>query len=124
MRYKVVLHNFSKLLEAHQVESLVVMTPNTYLPSYREKFDRVIPLFDTVGLKYLDLFPAVSEHFEGRNFREMWANPADGHPSPEVNALYADEVMKYLEANGYFAPGGALGPAVADPAPPVSEDAG
>ena len=123
VRYKVVLHNLAELLDSRDVESLVVMTPNTYLPSYREKFDLVIPLFETVGLSYLDLFPAVTERFEGRNFREMWANPADGHPSPEVNALYADEVMKYLEANGDFAPGGPLGPAV-DPAPPVSEDAG
>lgn len=96
-KYQNLLLEFSRFCQDNKIKLVFVLTPNIPHPSYREKYDLVIPLLTAAEIDYLDLYPAVVEDLEQYSYRQLWANPADGHPGALVTGVYAKEVLNYLE---------------------------
>ena len=81
------------------IRLVVVLTPTTYTPDCRQKFNQIIPLLQEAGIEYLDLFPAVHDQLHTLNTRSLWANPANAHPGDRLTTLYARETYKYIQGH-------------------------
>jgi hypothetical protein len=71
---------------------------------YADRLKEVKPLLRLAGIEYVDLFPPVHERYKDHNPRELNANLADAHPGELLTGLYAEEVLAYLETQGYVTP--------------------
>ena len=94
--YDVVLAEFAQFCREKSLPVLFVLTPNNYAEYHGELFGKVKPFFGKNKIRHLDLFPAVCEKLKGRPFKELTANPANGHPGDPVTTVYADEVFKFV----------------------------
>ena len=99
-RYEQVLERLKNFCADNQIRLVVVMTPNRNEERIKRNYETVLPIFEKLGIEYLNLFPDVNEKLGHLNKRALWANPADGHPGPKLTSLYAKEVFEYLKLNG------------------------
>ena len=102
-KYTKVLQELKSFAETMDVPVLMVITPKDANRAYfDEKLDRITALFDQVGLKWINLFGFVEERFgdTGAIPRLYWANPANSHPGPEINAVMAATTYDHLLKNG------------------------
>lgn len=99
-RYELVLKTLQEHLKERQVDYLFVITPTMQDPGYADQFVKLLDLFERLGVPYLDLRPVLESRFgdysASRVRRELWANPADGHPSEVLHEMYAEETLRYL----------------------------
>lgn len=96
-KYKVLLSDFIRYCKIYNIKVLFVITPWSPNPKEERFYRKIIPVFEEVGVRYLNLYPFVKEEFKGRNERTLWALPADKHPGSEMNEFFADKVYDYLE---------------------------
>lgn len=94
--YNEVLKEFEKFCREKRLPVLFVLTPNNYASFNKDYIDKVIPLLSANRLPFLDLFPAVYKKLSDHPFKELDANPANGHPGDPVTTVFADEVFDYL----------------------------
>ena len=99
-RYEQVLASLQRLLEERQVEYLFVITPTMQDPNYTTQFESLLERFERLGIPWLDLRPVLvsryGDYSPSRVRRELWANPANGHPSEALHEMYAQETLRYL----------------------------
>lgn len=97
-RYARVLQVFSHFCRSNDIRMLFVLTPSNHdRGRYEGKYRKIRPLLENAGIEYLDLLPVVQQEFGQYGLRELWANPVNGHPNPEVNEIFAREVFDYLK---------------------------
>lgn len=94
--YQKVLTKLSNFCQARKMNLIFVFTPNTYDVYFKNIYDKMIPIFQSLEIEYLNLYPAVYNRLHTYNKRKLWANPANAHPGELVTSIYADEVFKYL----------------------------
>lgn len=99
MKYANVLRYLSSYCKENSIRLLFVFTPNSYSARFDKIYQKIIPIFQQTGIDYLNLYPAVVRDLKHYSTRQLWANPADGHPGTLVTDVYADEVFKYLQQN-------------------------
>lgn len=95
-KYREVLVEFYSFCQDKNIKLLFVLTPNNYAEHFKEKYNKIIPFFNEIGIQYLNLYPIIHKEFHTTNPRKLWANPANGHPGEPVTSVYADETFKYL----------------------------
>lgn len=101
--YAAVLNEFQNHLRERNIQYLFVITPTLQHRGLDDELSHLLELFDRLEIPYLDLTPAVERefgHFTPLEIREnLWANPADSHPSAKLHGLYANETLAYLLAH-------------------------
>jgi hypothetical protein len=101
--YQMVLDSFYHTLAADSVPALVVMTPGAYLgKDAQQHFDTIKPMLQKAGFTTLNLLPVTKQKFGNRPEEDLRANAVNLHPGILLTTLYADEVKKYLEKNGWL----------------------
>jgi hypothetical protein len=98
--YARLLRAYSRFCRERGIDLLFVMTPNNLDPTYRDYFARITPLLDKASIPYLDLYPAVTAALSGVPARQLWANPADGHPGALMTEIFAERTCAFLESRG------------------------
>ena len=72
------------------------MTPENYSDYVGQKFNLLEARLKELQACYLNLFPIVKNKLSKIPFRQLWANPADGHPGDKLTDIYAEYIYKYL----------------------------
>jgi hypothetical protein len=98
-KYGKLLQEFSAYCEENSIPLLFVLTPNSHAPIFQEKYRKIIPLLERAGIDFFNLYPLVVRDLGHYSLRQLWANPADGHPGALVHEVYAKEVFEYLREN-------------------------
>ncbi len=99
--YSLLLHNIKTYCDEREIDFLFVMTPENHNPIIEEYFNKIIVLFNQNQIPYLNLFPIVESELKNYSYRELWANPADGHPGNLVTTVYANNVYKFFMENNW-----------------------
>ena len=95
-RYKILMGKFKYNVDINNCRKIIFMTPNNSSSRFRELFDNVTPIFDSLKLEYYNIYPEVKNEFNGRSTRSLWANHADGHPGQEMTSFYSRKMFDYL----------------------------
>jgi len=95
-KYRQTLEELFALCQTKSIKLLFVLTPNNYAEHFKEKYSKITPFFKEIGIQYLNLYPIIYRKFYTYNPRELWANPANGHPNELVTSVYANETFEYL----------------------------
>jgi hypothetical protein len=82
-----------------------VLTPHRPEAAFfAPKYQALKTLLADVGLPVIDLLPAVMDQLVEAGtpplYRELWANPGDGHPGDPLTNVYAEEVAAVLRTRG------------------------
>ena len=96
LNYRKVLEELFTFCQTKNIKLLFILTPNNYYEYFIDKYNKVIPIFQNIGINYLNLYPIIYKELHTYNPRKLWANPANGHPGELVTSLYANEIFKYL----------------------------
>jgi len=100
--YQTLLAEFNLYLKQNGTPVLIVMTPGGLDPSAEPRFNAVMPLLQQAGFTYLNLLPGVKKKLGHHLPSELMANPVNQHPGDLVTEEICDDVMSYLENNGYL----------------------
>jgi len=105
--YRRLLGRLKALADASRVPLLFALMPSAPNVDYhRPKFAIMTAMLNDLGIAHVDLLPAAVEAFKGkdtgRNFRRLWANPADGHPGDAMTTVLADATIAYLTRQGHL----------------------
>lgn len=103
-QYQALLQDMSRYCNDRNIRMIVVMTPENHHLWLKERFEKIIPLFINANIPYLNLYPAVYKELHHIPNRQLWGNPADGHPGDRVTDVYASHVHRYLIDQGYLKP--------------------
>ncbi len=102
--YASVLNELKQHLDAREVEYSWVITSTLHSRGLDDESMRLLALFDSLEIPYIDLRLTVERefgHLSAAEAREhLWANPADSHPSALLHKLFADETLAHLMAGG------------------------
>lgn len=100
-KYSLLLQNIKKYCDERDINFLFVMTPENHNPIIEEYFNKIIILFNQNQIPYLNLFPMVNSELKNYSYRELWANPADGHPGNLVTTVYSNTVYNFFIENNW-----------------------
>ena len=105
VHYRGILQRMKGLFKAQGIPLLFAFTPQFPNAAYfLPKYKKMARILDELEIPYVNLYPAVAAAFKkesyGQGFRELWANPADGHPGDAVTSVLADAVFAYLHDAG------------------------
>ena len=95
-KYRKILESLFTFCQVKNIKLLVVLTPSRYTEDIKEKYSKIIPIFQDIGINYLNLYPIIYKELNTYNPRKLWANPANGHPGELLTSIYANETFKYL----------------------------
>jgi len=98
-KYSRLLQNIKHFCDKNEIKFLFVMTPENHNPIIEEYFNKIIVLFNQNQIPYLNLFPMVESELKDYSYRELWANPADGHPGNLVTTVYSNSVYNFFMEN-------------------------
>ena len=101
-QYQRLLQELSAYCRDHQRRLLFVMTPENHHPWLQQRFEKIIPLLKKANIDYVNLHPAIYDKFHHIPNRQLWANPADGHPGDLLTDAYAQLTHQYLISNNYL----------------------
>ncbi|MFH1809435.1 MAG: hypothetical protein ABIJ09_11870 [Pseudomonadota bacterium] len=98
-RYRLMLHEFRKQLDAHAVPAFFMTLPTTPDREHNQaRFGAVDEAFRAARLPYHDISDRFSEVYDlGPNPLAWGANPANGHPGPVATHFYAQQAADILE---------------------------
>ena len=98
--YKRLLTQLSKRITDIKIPTVFITTPNSVNPEYFEsRYKPVSAAFSDAGIEFHDLLPALVKYSTGRFSGVAFAaNPANGHPGPELTHFYAVQVADFLES--------------------------
>ncbi|MBI2584641.1 MAG: hypothetical protein HYW28_02015, partial [Rhodospirillales bacterium] len=113
--YRKVLGRLKALADEAKVPLAFALMPSAPNVGYHApKFAVMAAMLQDLGIPYVDLLPAVVEAFKGkdtgRNYRRLWANPADGHPGDAMTTVLAEATVAYLQRAGILAKLATLSP--------------
>lgn len=105
--YRDVLRRLKALTDAAKVPLVFALMPSSPDVGYHApKFKIMAAMLKGLGIPYVDLLPAAVAAFKGRdlgrNYRRVWANPADSHPGDEMTTVLADGTVAYLKRAGFL----------------------
>ena len=95
-KYSDLLKDIKKYCEDRNIAFVFVLTPENHNPLLKKYFDQIVNIFDQDDIPHYNLFPAVENSLKKYTIRELWANPADGHPGNLVTEVYSKNVYEYL----------------------------
>ena len=103
--YRRVLARLKAALDAAKVPFAVALMPaNPNVDYYRPKFELMAAMLKDLGIAHVDLLPGVVAACKGRdmgrNYRLLWANPADAHPGDAMTTALAEGTLDYLKRQG------------------------
>lgn len=101
--YRTVLSELQAFSVENDLRVTFVLTPHRPDAAFfAPRYNALKTLLDEVGLPVIDLLPPVVDQLAEAGtpplFRELWANPGDGHPGDLLTSVYADEVAAVLAA--------------------------
>jgi len=113
--YRRLLGRVKALTDAAKVPLAFALMPSSPNVDYHgPKFEAMAAMLNELGIAHVDLLPAAVEAFKGkdtgRNYRRLWANPADGHPGDAMTTVLAAGTVAYLQRAGILAKLAALSP--------------
>ncbi|MBI2978080.1 MAG: hypothetical protein HYY38_04495, partial [Rhodospirillales bacterium] len=113
--YRKVLGRLKALADEAKVPLAFALMPSAPNVGYHApKFEAMAAMLQDLSIPYVDLLPAVVEAFKGkdtgRNYRSLWANPADGHPGDAMTTVLAEATVAYLQRAGILAKLATLSP--------------
>lgn len=100
-KYSLLLQNIKKYCDERDINFLFAMTPENHNPIIEEYFNKIIILFNQNQIPYINLFPMVNSELKNYSYRELWANPADGHPGNLVTTVYSNTVYNFFIDNNW-----------------------
>jgi hypothetical protein len=94
-----VLRDFSTIAR-HKYGFL--LTPHELSGSRRRYWDKITMTMTDNGYVYESAYPDIdSLTGDSPRARQLWANPANGHPGDEMTTIYAGKALRLLERLGY-----------------------
>ncbi|MCH8032324.1 MAG: hypothetical protein IH950_01030 [Bacteroidetes bacterium] len=84
----------------HQIEILFILTPENRSPSIKNYFKTLETILTGLDANVINLYPVIVNRLEKYSNRQLWANPADGHPGSKVTKIYAEYTFGYLLNSG------------------------
>lgn len=97
--YSNLLKDIKKYCEERNIPFVFILTPENHNPLLKKYFNQIMNIFDKDEIPYYNLFPVVENSLNKYTIRELWANPADGHPGNLVTEVYSKYVYEYLINN-------------------------
>jgi lysophospholipase L1-like esterase len=94
--YSILLKEIREYCQENNIAYSFVMTPENYNPLLENYFNKIVKLFDDNHIPFFNLFDVIEKSLKKYSIRELWANPADGHPGNLVTVVYARHVYIYL----------------------------
>ncbi|MDG2242197.1 MAG: hypothetical protein P8L66_01760 [Rhodospirillaceae bacterium] len=99
--YREVLSELKTFSVENGLPITFVLTPHNPNKSYFEpRYEALKSLLRDVGIPVIDLLPSVVEQLSESGtpplYRELWANPGDGHPGDLLTDIYAQDVAGIL----------------------------
>jgi len=100
--YRQVLARLKAVAGEAKVPLVFALMPSAPNVDYHgPKFKLMASMLNDLGVPVVDLLPDVVAAFMGkdlgRNFRKLWANPADSHPGDAMTTVLADATLAYLK---------------------------
>lgn len=94
-----VLNNYCK---SYKINFVFVLTPENNNILLKDYFDKITEVLDNHNITYINLFPDLNDKFKNYSTRQLWANPANGHPGYLVSKELAESTYKFLNNLHYF----------------------
>lgn len=94
--YRSVLTDLKQTAESLRVPTTIFLLPSSWHPYFKEQFDKLAPLLDEIGLKYVSLYPQIYSRLSNVPLAKLRANRANGHPGPLITEAYADLVYESM----------------------------
>jgi len=94
--YSNLLEDIKKYCEERNIPFVFILTPENHNPILKKYFNQIIDILKKDEIPYYNLFPVIENALNKYSIRELWANPADGHPGNLVTEVYSINVYDYL----------------------------
>ncbi len=98
--WKQIIRSMISYGKEHNVDILFVLTPENHSPILRNYFNKLDSILTGLDAKVLNLYPVIESKLKKYSNRQLWANPADGHPGNRVTEVYAEYTFQYLMSKG------------------------
>lgn len=95
-KYSHLLKEIDSYCKERNINYSFIMTPENSNPLLEKYFDKIVRLFNENNINYYNLFPVVKSRLKDYSIRELWANPADGHPGSLVTDVYSKNIFRYI----------------------------
>ncbi|MFH0735925.1 MAG: hypothetical protein V1773_15360 [bacterium] len=95
-KYAKLLRDIKKYCQGKKIPFSIILTPENHNPMLKQYFDRICDIFNDNHIPYYNLFTFIEKDLKKYSIRELWANPADGHPGDRVTSVYAKYIYAYL----------------------------
>lgn len=94
--YSELLTRINEFCEKKNLKYVFILTPESHNPILERYFNIIEEAMKQNSIPYLNLFPFVKSELKNYSVRELWANPADGHPGDLVTQVFANHSYRYL----------------------------
>ena len=84
----------------HNLKILFALTPENRSLFLKNYFNTLESILTELDAKVINLYPVLENRLEEYSNRQLWANPADGHPGAKVTEIYAEYTFDYLFNSG------------------------
>ncbi len=85
--------------KAYNVDILFILTPENHSRFLKNYFNTLESILTELDANIINLYPVLENRLKEYSNRQLWANPADGHPGAKVTEFYAEYTFKYLLSN-------------------------
>ncbi len=99
VNYSIMLRDIKKYCKERNIPFVFILTPENHNPILKKYFNQIIDILKEDKIPYYNLFPVIENALNKYSIRELWANPADGHPGNLVTEVYSKNVYEYLINN-------------------------
>jgi len=94
--YSNLLGDIKKYCKERNIPFVFILTPENHNPILKKYFDQILDILNEDKIPYYNLFPVIENALKKYSIRELWANPADGHPGNLVTEVYSKNVYDYI----------------------------
>ena len=101
-KYREFLSVIKEYCEMNEINFVFVLTPESNNILLRDYFDKISTALDNHRITFINLFPVINEKLKNYSNRQLWANPANGHPGYLVSKELAKETYKFLINQHFF----------------------
>ena len=94
--WKQIIHKMISYGKEYNIDILFVLTPENHSSILKNYFNKLDSILTGLDAKVLNLYPLLENKLKKYSNRQLWANPADGHPGYKVTEVYAEYTFQYL----------------------------
>ncbi len=88
-----------KFGKKNNIKVLFALLPENYGSLLQSYFSVLDTNLYKLKANYVNLYPVIEKRLKKYANRQLWANPADGHPGELVTQVYAEYICSYLLKN-------------------------